>query len=81
MNKKPILFIIISASLLGISAPLAKLLLKDVSPIAMAGLLYLGAFAGLSLYSLLFQIKRTKSQKSASLEKKDLPWLIRNFRQ
>lgn len=75
MNKRPILFIIISASLFGISAPLAKLLLKDISPIAMAGLLYLGAFAGLSLYSLLFQIKRTKSQKSASLEKKDLPWL------
>jgi drug/metabolite transporter (DMT)-like permease len=75
MNKKPILFIIISASFFGISAPLAKLLLKDISAIALAGLLYLGAFAGLSLYSLLFQIKRTKAQKSASLEKKDLPWL------
>lgn len=75
MYKRPILFIIISASLFGISAPLAKLLLKDISPIAMAGLLYLGAFAGLALYSLLFQTKKTKPQKSASLEKNDLPWL------
>jgi drug/metabolite transporter (DMT)-like permease len=75
MNKRPILFIIISASFFGISAPLAKLLLKDISPIALAGLLYLGAFAGLSLYSLLFQIKRTKAQKLAPLEKKDVPWL------
>jgi drug/metabolite transporter (DMT)-like permease len=75
VNRRPILFIIISASFFGINAPLAKLLLKDISPIALAGLLYLGAFAGLFLYSLLFQIKRSTSQKSACLEKKDLPWL------
>lgn len=68
---------IISAILFGVSVPLAKLLVGDISPVALAGLLYLGAFVGLSLYTL----ARKKqvfdhNKKTASLEKKDIPWLI-----
>jgi len=76
LDKNPLIFIIISASLFGISPPLAKLLVKDIPPVALAGLLYLGAFAGLSLYSI---GKRTimtdPDKKAAPLERKDLPWL------
>lgn len=76
MDKKPLIFIIISALLFGISPPLAKLLLAEVHPIVMAGLLYLGAFSGLSLYSLLRNKKITnKNSKYGQLEKKDFPWL------
>lgn len=51
---------------------MAKLLIKDIPPIFLAALLYLGAFVGLSLFS----IKRGDAdKKAASLEKKDLPWL------
>lgn len=41
-----------AAALFGISAPLAKLLLGSISPVFLAGLLYLGATAGLWLHRL-----------------------------
>jgi drug/metabolite transporter (DMT)-like permease len=76
MDKTPLIFIIVSASLFGISPPLAKLLIKDISPVALAGLLYLGAFAGLSLYSVGIRKRTTDPNKKAvPLEMKDLPWL------
>ena len=76
MDKNPLIFIVISASLFGISPPLAKLLVEDIPPVALAGLLYLGAFAGLSLYSIGKRIIMTDpDKKAAPLERKDLPWL------
>ena len=75
MNKRPLIFIILSACFFGISAPLAKLLLTDITPVMLAGLLYLGAFIGLGFYSLIFRYIRTSPQKPAPLEKRDVPWL------
>jgi drug/metabolite transporter (DMT)-like permease len=75
LDKKPILYILISASLFGLSSPLAKLLLKDISPITLAGLLCLGAFLGLFLYSLITN-KFSALVKAERLEGRDLPWLI-----
>jgi drug/metabolite transporter (DMT)-like permease len=40
-----------SAVAFGLSIPLSKILLKDIPPVSLAGLLYVGAFAGLTLYS------------------------------
>ena len=74
MDKKPIVYIIISASLFGMSSPLAKLLLKDISPVMLAGLLYLGAFIGLFLYSL-FVKQNLPAAKAAKLTRRDIPWL------
>jgi len=76
LEKKPVFFIVIAASFFGVSAPLAKLLLKDIDPIVLAGLLYLGAFAGLAIYSLIFKGQKTLRNRYTSLEKRDLPWLI-----
>jgi len=75
LDRKPLVYILISASLFGISSPLAKLLLRDISPIAMAGLLYLGAFLGLYFYSLMAPKKHSPAQ-AARLRKSDLPWLF-----
>ena len=44
---------LLAAALFGVSAPLAKRLLADIEPVVLAGLLYLGAAAGLWAYSLL----------------------------
>ncbi|MBP9088762.1 MAG: DMT family transporter, partial [Kofleriaceae bacterium] len=44
---------LLAAALFGISAPLAKRLLTDISPLVLAGLLYLGAAVGLWTYSML----------------------------
>jgi drug/metabolite transporter (DMT)-like permease len=43
--------------------------------VALAGLLYLGAFVGLSFYSVGKRMMNASNEKVASLGKKDLPWL------
>ena len=70
-----LIFILISAFLFGISAPFAKLLVKNIAPVTLAGLLYLGAFIGLSLYSIGRRIF-VRRLEIPSLEKKDFPCLI-----
>jgi drug/metabolite transporter (DMT)-like permease len=55
----------------GVSAPLAKLLLADVTPQLLAGLLYLGAGFGLALYRL-----AGPSSREAPLTRSDLPPLV-----
>ena len=74
-GRKPLTFVIISASLFGAGLPLAKLLVSDVPPVTLAGLLYIGAFAGLLLYSLGRQRMAPAHSKAAPLGKKDWPWL------
>jgi drug/metabolite transporter (DMT)-like permease len=75
LDKEPLVFVIISASLFGISPPLAKLLVRDIPPVALAGLLYLGAFVGLYLYSIGRRMMTGSNDKVASLGRKDFPWL------
>jgi drug/metabolite transporter (DMT)-like permease len=60
--------------LFGLSAPLSKILVKDIAPVALAGLLYLGAFAGLAAYFIVSRIFKDKVQ-AVPLEKKDIGWL------
>jgi drug/metabolite transporter (DMT)-like permease len=89
MNTKPLVFVLLSAALFGVSAPLAKLLLGDLRPVALAGVLYLGVFLGLTIYSLALRavsgkrglsppggtVPLNKGRREAPLEKRDLPWL------
>lgn len=81
MNLKPVLTILLAASLFGVSTPLAKLLLGDLSPVALAGLLYLGVFAGLACYTGLRNAASAlglgpRAHREASLDRTDLPWLV-----
>ncbi len=72
----PLVFAVASATLFGIGTPFAKMLLGNLPPVALAGLLYLGAFVGLSLYDALR--RTTSSQKELSsnrLRRSDAPWL------
>ena len=70
------MYIVTSAALFGISPPFAKLLVKNIPPVALAGFLYLGAFVGLSLYSISRRIVSTESIRSANLKKEDFSWLF-----
>ena len=75
-NKKrfAIVLAIGAAALYGLSAPMSKLLLVEISPIFMAALLYLGAGIGMLFVGL---IKKKKNEKRESnLEKKDLKYII-----
>jgi drug/metabolite transporter (DMT)-like permease len=80
MRLKPLFAILASAVLFGVSTPLAKLLLGGIPPIALAGLLYAGAFLGLAVYRGAAGCARRLGQTQGSageapLEKQDLPWL------
>ena len=55
---------LLSAALFGASTPLAKLLLRNVEPLLLAGILYLGSGAGL----LLVQWARARSRRDAPRE-------------
>jgi drug/metabolite transporter (DMT)-like permease len=59
-----------AAALFGLSAPVAKRLLEDTSPVLLAGLLYLGAAAGLWLHR---AVRRSTTE--ARLVRADVPKL------
>lgn len=61
-----------AAVLFGVSAPLAKLLLADIQPLMLAGLLYLGGGTGLLLLRL---IQSRNQAHEATLQKGDLALL------
>jgi drug/metabolite transporter (DMT)-like permease len=64
-----IAYALLSAALFGVSTPFAKMLLGEVSPWLLAGLLYLGSGLGLAVVRLIWR------SKEAGLSRKDLPWL------
>ncbi len=77
MDKKPSVYVMLSAALFGISPAIAKLLVADMPSVALAGLLYLGAFIGLFLFTSIRKLipsSRTAA-KASPLEKRALPWL------
>jgi drug/metabolite transporter (DMT)-like permease len=69
----PVLLAVLGAVLFGASAPLSKVLLGEVDPILLAGLLYLGCGIGLLVFKLL--LRASGSAGGAPLDRKDLPWL------
>src|SRR5512135_2614237 len=76
MGRMPvgIAIALLSAVLFGASTPLAKMMLGDVNPWAMAGLLYLGAGLGLAAVHLSRNVLRLPAIE-APLRRSDLPWL------
>src|SRR6185312_12447059 len=68
-------FALISALLFGASTPFAKLLVGDVDPWLLAGLLYLGSGAGLGLVHFGRRFLGLEPPE-APLRLADLPWLI-----
>ena len=67
---------LVSALLFGASTPLAKLLVGNMPPLLLAGLLYLGS--GLGLGALLLWRKAREAQAVGALRipREDVPWLL-----
>ena len=74
MNAAGILEGLGAAVLFGVATPIAKRLLPGVGPVLLAGLLYLGAGVGLSLYSAL-RGGDPASSREAPLRRSDAGWL------
>jgi drug/metabolite transporter (DMT)-like permease len=63
-----------AAVLFGASTPLAKLLLGDLDPVLLAGLLYAGSGLGLGAWWLARRLRR-RGDVEAPLRRPDVPWL------
>lgn len=80
MGMRPLVAVLISAALFGVSTPLAKLLLRGIHPVALAGLLYAGVFLGLGACRVAGRLAsrgrlEPGEPKEAPLGRRDLPWL------
>lgn len=72
-NLPYILQALTAAIFFGSSAPIAKLLLGDISPIFLAGFLYLGSGSGVALVRVLNQAQ--VKEKEAGIKSDDVKWL------
>lgn len=72
---KSIGFAILAASLYGISAPISKLLLVELSPTLMAALLYLGAGFGMLIVNAI-KVLFKRETLEASMTKRELPYVV-----
>jgi drug/metabolite transporter (DMT)-like permease len=75
MSIRPALPALLSALLFGASTPFAKLLVGDVQPLLLAGLLYLGSGAGLAALIAARLRRRDASEGSLRIPRAELPWL------
>src|SRR5258708_4136188 len=66
---------ILAAVLFGASTPFSKLLLRQIDPLLLAGLLYLGSGIGLALWIVFQRLMLRAKNQEARLQLKDLPWL------
>jgi drug/metabolite transporter (DMT)-like permease len=66
---------LLAALLFGASTPLAKLLVADISPVMLAGLLYAGSGLGLGAWLLVRGLRTRQADAEASLQRRDIPWL------
>lgn len=76
-DNRPIAAALLAAALIGLAAPLAKLLLGEVDPITLAALLYLGSGLGVFLIGGVQAARgRDRRHTEAPLRRGDLPWLL-----
>ncbi len=68
-------YALLAALLFGASTPLAKSLLPQMTPLMLAGLLYLGSGVGLGVFALIRSRSRRLRSKEAALTRADWPWL------
>jgi len=72
---KPTIYALMAAFLFGLSIPLNKLLLGNVQPLVLSGLLYLGSGLGILLFRFITE-RNIYSPKESILNKNDIVWLI-----
>ena len=78
-NKSAVLMAFLAAALYALSSPVSKILLQNVSSTVLAGLLYLGAGAGMFCFRLVqkgIQKRTGRISEEKKLTKKDLPYTV-----
>ena len=73
--KRGIAYAIVSAVLFGVSTPLAKLLVENVPPLMLAGLLYAGSGVGLALVMTVRRLLSRQARTMSLPTGREWPWL------
>jgi drug/metabolite transporter (DMT)-like permease len=69
-------FALLAAILFGISTPLSKILVGDISPVFLVSFLYLGTASGMFFIRLLSKSGRSSLTGEAGIRIPDVPWLV-----
>ena len=73
---KGVLYAVLAAATFGASTPFSKMLVGQIAPVTLAGLLYLGSGLGLLGWFVVRAVSaHSKNDASARLTRKDVPWL------
>lgn len=73
---KGVLYALLAAATFGASTPFSKILVGQIAPVTLAGLLYLGSGVGLLCWFIIRTVfSRSKHDSSARLTGPDIPWL------
>jgi len=75
LGKRGVVYALSSALLFGVGTPFAKVLLGDIDPWMLAGVLYLASGLGLAVTLAVVRRVRGERRVEASLARRDLPWL------
>lgn len=73
---KGVLYAILAAAMFGASTPFSKILVGQIAPVTLAGLLYFGSGVGLLCWFIIRTVfSRSVHDSSARLTAPDIPWL------
>jgi drug/metabolite transporter (DMT)-like permease len=72
----PVGYVLISATLFGISTPLSKILVGDIPPILLVSFLYLGTALGMFLLGKILKSWHSPLSGEAGIRVHDIPWLL-----
>jgi drug/metabolite transporter (DMT)-like permease len=76
ISWSPIGYALLAATLFGISTPLSKILVGDISPVFLVSFLYLGTGVGMFLLGRISKSGQTSLSGEAGIQGPDVPWLI-----
>lgn len=71
----PVIYALLAALLFGLNAPFSKFLVKEIHPLFLAALLYLGAGLGMAIIDFIRKYSKSSS-KEARLTKKEMPFIF-----
>jgi drug/metabolite transporter (DMT)-like permease len=72
----PVGYALLSATLFGISTPLSKILIGDISPVFLVSFLYLGTGLGMFLLGKILKSGHNPVSGEAGIRVHDIPWLL-----